>query len=58
MAGYLWSHMTPWLQADIDLVARAPDTDVFDNSPFLAVHVRRGDKLVREAKMHLCEVYV
>jgi len=50
--------MTPWLQADIDLVARAPDTDVFDNSPFLAVHVRRGDKLVREAKMHLCEVYV
>lgn len=57
MTKYLWSYMTPWLQADIDVVARAPDTDAFENSPFLALHVRRGDKVrLHEAEMYLCEV--
>lgn len=56
MAKYLWSYKTPWLEADIDAAVRAPDTDVFENSPFLALHVRRGDKLRHEAKIHLCEV--
>ena len=51
--------MTPWLQADVDAVARAPETDAFENSPFLALHVRRGDKIeLHEAQLHLCEVGV
>ena len=58
MTEYLWSYMTPWLQADINVVTHTPHTDVFENSPFLALHVRRGDKLIREAKMHFCEVGV
>lgn len=49
--------MTPWLQADIDVVARAPESDVFEKSPFLALHIRRGDKIkLHEAQMHFCEV--
>eukprot|EP00752_Nemacystus_decipiens_P018203 g16332.t1 len=59
MTKFLWSYMTPWLQADVDVVARAPDTDVFETSRFLALHVRRGDKIqLHEAKMHLCEEYL
>lgn len=49
--------MTPWLQADIDVVARAPKSDAFEKSPFLALHIRRGDKIrLHEAKLHPCEV--
>lgn len=57
MTKYLWSNMTPWLKADIDVVARAPESDVFEKSPFLALHVRRGDKIqLHEAQLHTCEV--
>eukprot|EP00903_Cladosiphon_okamuranus_P005843 g5784.t1 len=58
MAKYLWSNMTPWLKADIDIVARAPKSRVFETSPFLALHVRRGDKILREAQLHVCEEYL
>lgn len=59
MAKYLWSNMTPWLKADVDVVARAPESDVFERSPFLALHVRRGDKIkLHEAKFYPCEEYL
>lgn len=57
VAKYLWSHVTPWLQADVDFIAAAPPSDVFESSPFLGLHVRRGDKIsMGEAHFHPCEV--
>lgn len=57
MAKYLWSNVTPWLKADVDFVTRAPPSDVFQDSPFLGLHIRRGDKVSQgEAHMYLCKV--
>ncbi|CAB1104168.1 GT23 [Ectocarpus sp. CCAP 1310/34] len=59
MAKYLWSNVTPWLQADVDFVTRASPSDVFQESPFLGLHIRRGDKVSQgEASMYLCEEYL
>ena len=46
MAKYLWSNITPWLQADIGAVVRATGSDELKQSPFLALHISnsRGDK--------------
>ena len=48
MAKYLWSYMTPWVRNDVNLVIHAEK--VVEGSPFLGMHVRRGDKLAHEAK--------
>ena len=49
MAKYLWSHMTPWLRRDVEFVTHVEET--FQRSPFLALHIRRGDKITQgEAK--------
>lgn len=48
MAEYLWNFMTPWLRQDVQFVTHAEKA--FDGSPFLGMHVRRGDKLRSEAK--------
>ena len=53
MAKYLWSHMTPWLRRDVDLVKNK-----FQKSPYLGMHIRRGDKIVREAKKVETEDYM
>ncbi|CAN0312629.1 unnamed protein product [Ectocarpus sp. 12 AP-2014] len=59
MAKYLWSNVTPWLQADVDFVTRASPSDVFQESPFLGLHIRRGDKVSQgEASMYLCKEYL
>ncbi|CBJ33653.1 Alpha-(1,6)-fucosyltransferase, family GT23 [Ectocarpus siliculosus] len=60
MAKYLWSNVTPWLQADVDFVTRASPSDVFQESPFLGLHIRRGDKVThgRRASMYLCKEYL
>eukprot|EP00903_Cladosiphon_okamuranus_P007639 g7408.t1 len=59
MARYLWSNITPWLQADIGTVVRAAGSGVFERSPFLALHIRRGDKVrLGEAEKHDCTEYL
>eukprot|EP00904_Undaria_pinnatifida_P006339 jgi/Undpi1/2835/HiC_scaffold_14.g06212.m1 len=45
VAKYLWSHMTPWLRKDVDFVTHIEDT--FQQSPFVALHIRRGDKITQ-----------
>lgn len=47
LAKYLWNHMTPWLRSDVNFVTHAEKA--FEGSPFLGLHVRRGDKIVHEA---------
>ncbi|CAM9400430.1 unnamed protein product, partial [Hapterophycus canaliculatus] len=59
MASYLWKNITPWLQADVNDVIRAPPTGVFRESPFLGLHIRRGDKVTSgEAAWHPGEEYL
>ena len=53
MIKYLWSHMTPWLRRDVDLLKNK-----FKKSPYLGMHIRRGDKLVIEAKKVETEDYM
>lgn len=57
LAKYLWSNLTPWLQADANFIAHAPVSAGFDQLPFLAIHVRRGDKVAEgQGDMYTCEV--
>lgn len=44
MAKYLWSYIAPWLRKDLDFVAAYVER-IFQGSPFLGIHVRRGDKI-------------
>ncbi|CAM9367715.1 unnamed protein product, partial [Laminaria digitata] len=48
MAEYLLNFMTPWLRHNVQFVTHAEKA--FDGSPFLGMHVRRGDTLRSEAK--------
>ena len=49
--------MTPWLKRDVAIVTHAPGTDVFRESLYLGVHIRRGDKIyMKEATYHDSEV--
>ncbi|CAM9114923.1 unnamed protein product [Laminaria digitata] len=43
MAKILWSSMTPWLRTDMHVVTHV--REAFETSPFIAMHVRRGDKI-------------
>ena len=38
--------MTPWLRRDIHVVTRVRET--FGTSPFIAIQVRRGDKITEQ----------
>ena len=40
--------MAPWVRKDVNFVIHAEK--VVEGLPFLGMHVRRGDKLVDEAK--------
>ncbi|CAM9350478.1 unnamed protein product, partial [Laminaria digitata] len=56
LAKYLWSYMTPWLRKDVHFVTHAEKA--FQGSPFLGLHVRRGDKLRAEANAIAVEEYL
>ena len=43
MATFLWSSITPWLRQEVDVITRT--WEVFETSPFIGMHIRRGDKL-------------
>lgn len=49
MAKFLWSKMTPWLRQDVDQVTHTRGT--FEKSPFIAIHIRRGDKIRQNADL-------
>lgn len=40
--------MQPWLREDVDAVVTAPEAKALSDSPFVALHVRRGDKILYE----------
>lgn len=48
MVSYMWDHLSPWLREAVDDVVQrtvgAPSRD----SSFVGIHVRRGDKVVRQ----------
>ena len=46
--------MTPWFRNDVHFVTHAEKA--VDGSPFLGIHVRRGDKLYAEAEAVAVEV--
>ena len=54
IARHLWSHMTPWLRNDVEFVIHAEKA--VEGSPFLGLHIRRGDKIVVEAQAIPVEV--
>lgn len=58
LADYVWSHMTPWLRKDAELVSG--DNELFDGgSPYLGLHIRRGDKVsTGEAQSTPVDVYM
>ncbi|CAM9831289.1 unnamed protein product, partial [Sphacelaria rigidula] len=45
---HLWNHMQPWLRRDIDSVLNSPETMAVSRAPFVALHIRRGDKIEKE----------
>ena len=49
MAKLLWRSMTPWLRRDVHAVTHAKET--FHRSPFIAIHVRRGDKIRQNSSL-------
>ena len=53
---YLHSHRQPWLKRDIELVLEEPEIAPVWKEAYVGIHVRRGDKLVHEARRHEVEV--
>ena len=49
---YLHSHWQPWLKRDIQSILDEPAIAAVRGVPYISIHVRRGDKLIREAKAH------
>lgn len=52
---HIWNHMTPWTRRNVDSVF---NNESFEESPYIGLHVRRGDKLWSEAKLTPVEVYL
>ncbi|CAN0285974.1 unnamed protein product, partial [Ectocarpus fasciculatus] len=46
----------PWFKEDIDSILQERDVDSVRSGRYVAIHVRRGDKLKREAKKTEVEV--
>ena len=44
MSKFLWGHRTPWLRRDVNVVTGV--RKIFETSPFIAIHIRRGDRIV------------
>eukprot|EP00904_Undaria_pinnatifida_P002353 jgi/Undpi1/12118/HiC_scaffold_5.g01794.m1 len=44
VAKFLWSFITPWVRRDVRQVTSLRGT--FGTSPFIGLHIRRGDKLI------------
>lgn len=57
MAKYLWSNITPWMIKDMNYIKEI--NSVFEKEPFVAFHIRRGDKVIsNSALFHPVEAYL
>lgn len=53
---FMDSHRQPWVKRDIDSVLSEASIAAVREGTFIGLHVRRGDKLLREAKRVEVEV--
>lgn len=56
LAHFLEQYRQPWLSDDIQTILRSEEVEAVRQVPFLALHVRRTDKLEREAQKVETEV--
>ena len=56
LLGYLHSHRQPWLKKDIERVLGESEIAPVRAGAYIGIHVRRGDKLLHEARRHETEV--
>ena len=54
---YLHSHWQPWVKRDIKTILDERTIAAVRDGPYVGIHVRRGDKLIREAKSHGVQVH-
>ncbi|CAM9141048.1 unnamed protein product, partial [Ascophyllum nodosum] len=55
---YLHSHWQPWIMRDMQSILDEPAITTVRDGPYISIHVRRGDKLVKEAKAHQVQEYL
>ncbi|CAM9261508.1 unnamed protein product, partial [Hapterophycus canaliculatus] len=55
---FMYSHAQPWFQNDIQAILREDNISSLRQEKFVAIHVRRGDKLRREASRVEVWVYL
>lgn len=53
---YLHSHLQPWFRADVEAILNEPDLVAVGEGEYVSMHIRRGDKLLREATKTKTEV--
>ncbi|CAM9337185.1 unnamed protein product [Ectocarpus sp. 13 AM-2016] len=58
LLGYVYSNMQPWFKEDTDSILRESDVVSLRSGRYIAIHVRRGDKLIKEASRTEVEVYL
>lgn len=58
MMRYLWSHLTPWLEKDVDIALERPDVEALRQDPYVGFHIRRGDKVVENGEANKVETKV
>lgn len=50
IARHMWSHFQPWVNTDVETLKACLPVGVREG-PYVALHIRRGDKLVSEAEL-------
>ncbi|CAN0252203.1 unnamed protein product, partial [Scytosiphon promiscuus] len=58
LANFIYSHLQPWFEADIRAIVEEDMIRPVRTGKYVAIHVRRGDKLRREAKKVEVEEYL
>lgn len=57
MARYMWTNIEPTLQEHVRKEVDSPELEVFRQSPYVGLHIRRGDKIA-EGEMEMVETKV
>lgn len=50
IARHMWNHLQPWVNTDVKTLNACLSAGVREG-PYVALHIRRGDKLVSEAEL-------
>ncbi|CAM9886103.1 unnamed protein product [Scytosiphon promiscuus] len=58
LVNFIYSHLQPWFEADIRAIIEEDKLLSVRNGKYVAIHVRRGDKLIKEAKKVEVEEYL